>query len=93
MFTEKEKEILKGRLSENMRLLRSKLGISQAKLAEIMGVSRQTINTVENQQQKMTWHLFVSLILFFSYADDTRELLPIIKLDMHEIEHYLLNKK
>lgn len=91
ILTEQEKKALKRCLSDNMQMLRGKLGISQSKLAEIMGVSRQTINAVENGRQNMTWSLFISLILFFSYNNDTKELLPVVKLDMQKIEQYLLN--
>lgn len=93
MLSEQEKEILKERLSENMQMLRAKLGLSQSKLAEIMGVSRQTVNAVETGRQKMSWSLFISLILFFSYNKGTRELLPVVKLDMKKLEKYLSNKE
>lgn len=93
ILTEQEKEALKMRLSENMQMFRGKLGISQSKLAEIMGVSRQTINAVENGRQKMTWNLFISLILFFSHNNDTKKLLPVVKIDMEKIEQYLFNKE
>lgn len=75
-----------------MQMLRGKLGISQAELAEMIGVSRQTINSVENGRQNMSWNLFISLILFFSYNQDTKELLPII-IDMQKIEDYLNAKR
>ena len=69
------------------------MGISQAELAETLGVSRQTINAVENGRQNMSWNLFISLILFFSYNKDTKELLPIIMSDMQKIEDYLNTKR
>ncbi len=76
-----------------MQMLRGKLGISQAELAETLGVSRQTINAVENGRQNMSWNLFISLILFFSYNQDTKELLPIIMNDMQKFEDYLNTKR
>ena len=36
------------RLSNNLRVERDRLGWTQAELAERVGVSRKTINTVEN---------------------------------------------
>lgn len=93
VLTEREKNLFKQRLSENMQMLRGKLGISQAELAETLGVSRQTINAVENGRQNMSWNLFISLILFFSYNQDTKELLPIIMSDMQKIEDYLNTKR
>ena len=35
-------------LGNNLRDLRTKRGLTQAELAELVGVSRKTINTVEN---------------------------------------------
>ena len=84
-LTEEEKNNFKKHLFENMQMLRGKLGISQAELAETLGVSRQTINAVENGRQNMSWNLFTSLILFFSYKEETKELLPIIEIDIHKI--------
>jgi putative transcriptional regulator len=37
------------RLGNRIREERGKLGLTQAQLAEIVGVSRKTINTVENE--------------------------------------------
>lgn len=84
VLTEREKEIFKQSLAENMQMLRGKLGISQAELAETLGVSRQTINAVENGRQNMSWNLFISLILFFSYNNDTKKLLPIVGIDIRK---------
>lgn len=36
------------RLSNNLRVERDRLGWTQAELAERVGVSRKTINTIEN---------------------------------------------
>lgn len=90
-FTDAEKDILKQRLAENLQMLRGKLGISQSKLAKNLGVSRQTINSIENGRKKMSWNLFISLVLYFSHNRDTRVLLPVVKIDMQEIEKYFLN--
>ena len=76
-----------------MQMLRGKMGISQADLAEMLGVSRQTINAVENSRHNMSWNLFISLILFFSYNNDTKELLPIVIADLQKIEDYLRSKR
>ena len=91
ILTDAEKNMYKQRLADNMQMLRGKLGISQAKLAENIGVSRQTINAVENGHQKMTWNLFISLVLYFSYNEGTKELLPVVKIDMQQIEKKFFN--
>ena len=43
-----------------IRELRKALGISQEELAKKCGVSRQTVNAIENNKYDPTWHwLFV----------------------------------
>lgn len=85
VLTEKEKKQYENLLAENLQMLRGKLNISQAELAETLGVSRQTINAVENGRQSMSWNLFIALILFFSYNKDTKKLLPIIHIHINKI--------
>ncbi len=41
--------MLKGTLCNLLRAARSEAGLTQAELAERIGVSRKTINTIENQ--------------------------------------------
>lgn len=36
------------RLANNLRVARERAGLTQAALAELIGVSRKTVNTVEN---------------------------------------------
>ena len=49
------KEELMSMLRNELPVLRARLGISQAKLAEMIGISRQTYNVIENGKREMTW--------------------------------------
>lgn len=48
-------------LQNELPVLRARLGISQAKLAEMIEISRQTYNVIENGKREMTWPIFLSL--------------------------------
>ena len=70
-MNEKTKELLVERMTENLVVLRAKLGITQAELADIAGMSRQTILAIEKKQRTMTWNTFLSLLFIFSVNKNT----------------------
>lgn len=50
-------------LTEELPLLRAKLGISQENLCEIVGISRQTYSGIETKKKKMSWNIFLSMLM------------------------------
>lgn len=70
-----KKEQLINLLTEELPVLRAKIGLSQNELSNIIGVSRQTYSAIETKKRKMTWATFVTLILFFEHNEKTRPLL------------------
>ena len=70
-----DKESLIKKLAIELPALRAKLGSSQADLAELIGVSRQTYSMIENQKKEMGWSIYMSLILVFSSNPKTSALL------------------
>ena len=52
-------------MKNEIRSLRSQLGISQAELAAAMGVSRQTINAIETERYTPSLPLALSLARHF----------------------------
>ena len=48
-----------------MRELRTQRGLAQGQLAEAMGVSRQTINSIENDRYTPSLPLAIALARFF----------------------------
>lgn len=42
-------------MAENLPALRARLGLSQTQLADCIGVTRQTISSIENQSRELSW--------------------------------------
>lgn len=66
-FSKEKKEQLIGKLTAELPALRGAVGASQDEIANIIGVSRQTYNSIELQKRKMSWGTYMALILFFDY--------------------------
>ena len=52
-------------MKNQVRELRTKLGLAQGQLAEAMGVSRQTINSIENERYTPSLPLALALARYF----------------------------
>ena len=52
-------------MAENLPALRARLGLSQTQLADCIGVTRQTISSIENQSRELSWTNFLSLLFLF----------------------------
>lgn len=52
-------------MRNEVRSLREELGLSQGQLAENMGVSRQTINSIETERYTPSLSLAIGLARFF----------------------------
>lgn len=88
-MNENQKEILMEKMTQNLPVLRAKAGLTQAKLAEIIGVSRQTLVAVENGKRKMTWNSFLSCFLVFFRNPDTGIMLKAFEIYTDELDEYL----
>ena len=53
-----ERDILINNLTENLPVFRAKMGLSQAALANLVGISRQTLVAIERRKRKMSWKHF-----------------------------------
>lgn len=56
------------RIRNVVRELRGEVGLSQGKLAEVLGVSRQTINAIETGRYTPSLPLAIALSRFFGKA-------------------------
>lgn len=62
-------------LYENLVSLRAKANITQAEIANLIGISRQTYYAIETGQRTMSWNTYLSLLLFFDTNNFTRSML------------------
>jgi len=60
---------------KNLPTLRARLGLNQAELANILGVTRQTLSAVESGTRELTWGNFISLLYVFTQNEETIPLL------------------
>lgn len=74
-ISEEEKNIMISRLVDELPVLRTKMGVSQDEIANMIGISRQTYSSIETRRRKMSWNMFLSLILIFDYHEHTHSLL------------------
>ena len=65
-------------LTEELPVLRAKLGISQDEISNIIGISRQTYSSIETKKRRMSWSTFMSLILLFGYNEKTTNIVEAI---------------
>ena len=57
-----------------------KAKLSQERMANLIGVSRQTYYGVETGKNKMTWTVCIALIFYFNKMNATREMLNDLKI-------------
>jgi putative transcriptional regulator len=55
-------------MKNHVRTMRVQRGLAQGQLAEAMGVSRQTINSIENERYTPSLPLAISLARYFGVA-------------------------
>lgn len=75
-----EKEYYISALTKELLILRTKTGLTQEELSNLIGVSRQTYSAIEIGRRKMQWSVFVALIFIFDSIEKTHDFIRIIDL-------------
>ena len=83
------KNELISKMTENLKLLRIKLGLTQDVLAGKIGISRQTLVNIENRKRDMTWNNFLALLTVFRAESNTSDLLDHFCIFTDELNKYL----
>lgn len=86
---ELKREELVDRMTENLPTMRAKANLTQARLAEMIGVSRQTFCSIENRKRPMSWNTFLSCVLVFQQNPETNRLLQVFEITTGELSEYL----
>ena len=76
-------------LTNELKVLRAKVQISQQDLADRLGISRQTYVAIENKKHKMTWQHFIALLLLYRSNGDTARMIDWIGAYPPELEQYI----
>lgn len=76
--TDYDRESIVAQFVNELPVLRVGLGLSQAELAERIGISRQTYNSFENGKKEMPWTTFMALIVVFQNNARTKRMLDSI---------------
>jgi len=74
------------KMANNLPALRAKMGISQSELADMVGIGRQTLLSIENNKGQLRWDTFLALVLIFSKDQDASELIELLGLHLSDIE-------
>ena len=86
------KEVLIRNMTDNLPTLRCKMGISQVRLAEMIGVGRCTVTSIENHKRPMTWNMFLSLLMIFTNNEETKKLLVPMEIYTDEFKEMIKSK-
>jgi DNA-binding XRE family transcriptional regulator len=62
-------------LTEQLPVLRDKLGLTQKEFSLIIGISRQSVIDLEHKNRKITRAILIAMIAFFSLRRSTAQLL------------------
>ncbi len=77
-LSKSEKEYYANAMADNLTMLRTKLGLSQTELGQLIGVSRQAVSAYENKSRALPWGHFTSLLFLFGENEGTKMLLPVL---------------
>jgi len=76
-------------MADNLVVLRKKLDLTQAKLADRVGIGRQTLIDIEKKKRPMTWNTFVALLSVFRANSGTSDLIDHFGIYTIELSNYL----
>ena len=88
-----EKQTYIDNLVQNLPLLRKRLGLTQAELAQRVGTTRPTLTAIETGQRPLSWANYLSFILVFQSNPPTKILLDALDIFPQIVRSYLLFDK
>lgn len=91
-MTEENKYALIEAMTENLQMLRVRLGLTQAQLSQMIGVGRQTYMAIETKKKKMPWNTFLSLLIVFTKNKETDIILNATGIYTDELNDFLQRK-
>lgn len=89
-FKRINKEDLIDKFIYELPILRTRIGMTQDEISEIIGVSRQTYSSIETRKRKLPWTTYMSLLMVFYFNPDTREALESANLFPEDLKNTLM---
>jgi len=80
-------------MSSNLAMLRAKAAMTQAQLADAIGIPRTTYSAIENKKRKMTFPVFVSLSKYFLSNNETIDIMNLLGLSEDVLSHFFYIEK
>jgi len=77
-------------LSDNLPVLRAKLGATQEELSNRVGISRNMIAQIETGKKEMSWVTFVALSLLFLKNETTAAVFKSLEIFDEKVEKFLM---
>ena len=68
-----DRDFLIDTLTDELPVLKARIGIKQEELSDILGISRQIYSSIETKKRKMTWNMFIYLLMFFKQNKKQRQ--------------------
>ena len=90
MNADLERSNLIDNMVSHLPAFRALIDITQEKLAETIGIGRQTYMAIESGKAKMRWDTFVTLSVIFSFNENTKDMATMLHLSIDDVKNYLL---
>lgn len=90
-ITQEIKNLAINNMIDNLPALRAMCHYSQNDLAELIGLSRQTIAMIESRKRAMSWSVFLSLMFVFTQSEETNRLLVPLNIYTNELKDLYRN--
>lgn len=90
-ITQDIKNVAINNMIDNLPALRAMCHYSQNDLAELIGLSRQTIAMIESRKRAMSWSVFLSLMFVFTQSEETNRLLVPLNIYTSELKDLYRN--
>lgn len=79
-------------LTKELPFLRKMNHLTQKDLAEILGISRQTITNIESGSSKMKWSVFLAIMFIFNLDHKTSDYLKTIEMPYSDLKEWFIKK-
>lgn len=86
---EQMREKLIENMTDNLPILRKKLGLTQEEFATIIGVDRSTVAAIENHKRAMSWSLYLASLMVFTKNAETDKLLNVLEIYTDELNEFI----